>query len=252
VPALWCARPRRTRGIRDVAMLAGIAFATFALCSPFVILDAGTAAHDIGYEIVHYAVRGHGAAGEGRGLGNLIFYLRYIGNVLGPLAWLSLPGAAWLARRDAAARRVLLFPAFYVAFMALQRAAFGRNMEPVFPLASAFALAPLERFGRTAPPRWRRVTAAGGMLVALAGVVVVAWPLGASRERWLARDSRTEAMRGVEALRSQARGVIDRALHVHGEDLVRAGSGWIVADAESAGAIAAQGGAGWMLLASAD
>ncbi len=251
LPALWWAGSRGPRRASHVAGLAAIAFVTFALCSPFVLLDAGTAAHDIGYEIVHYGIRGHGPFGEGRGVGNLLFYLRTIGTALGPLAWLALPGAIGLALRDAPARRLLLFPAAYVLFMALQRTAFGRNMEPVVPLAAIYALATLEWGPDVVPAVLSRPTKGLCALLALAGLIATTNELGHARERWRMRDSRSEAMRQAAELRPGATGAAAGGLHVHGEDLMRPGGTWAVASVESTLSLARSDSLGWVLLPTA-
>ncbi len=249
LPALGLAGEAGRGSGRERMRLLGIAAAAFLLCSPFVLLDAATALRHISYEVFHYGVRGHSGQEYGRGFGNLLFYGGVLGRGLGPLAWLTLPGAAWLLWRGGRSRAVFLFPLGYLLLMSAQRAAFGRNMDAVFVFAALGALAPLEaKVRRGAGGTKRRALATAALALTLAGLAGQALALGRSRPGWHQVDSRTRVMGVVSQRMPGLRGAVARSLQVHGEDLAHSRSQWRVAGIDTILAWARSDRVDWLIL----
>jgi hypothetical protein len=254
LPALWLAGRGASDPWRQRARLAAIAFGTFVLCTPFVLLDARTAARHILYELHHYALHGHEGAEYGRGFGNLAYHWGFItsGQALGPVGWLAIPGALWLWARKRESRAGLAFAAGYLAFMSLQRTVFARNMDLVMSFVALCAFVPLEALVRA-----RRGLAAKSVLAALALAVagLALWDRSvAFREasrRWPLPDSRTAAMRLVAERAPGAFGAVAQELHVHAEDLAPRGDTWAVAEADTLVRWMREARLGWALLPAA-
>jgi len=238
LPVLW-APPRAERW-----KLLGVALVTFVIASPFVLLDPITAAHQIGYELLHYGVRGHAGQSGVRGIAPLFLYMRTLLAALGPIAWLSLVGGVWLALGWPRLRPALGFAAAYLIVMSLQRVAFARNMDVLFPVAMVAALGTLEAFARIRPSVWAWGLAAVVMVAVFFERHMAMW---STADTWEVVDSRTQAMSLVATRWPEAPGAVDRALHVHGEDLARVRA-WRVTGADTAGALLASGAVTWALL----
>jgi hypothetical protein len=224
--------------------LAAIAFVAFAIASPFVLLDPMTAAHQIGYELLHYGVRGHAGQSGGRGIGNLLFYARALGLGVGPLAWLAIPGAAWLWTRWPRLKPAIGFAAVYLIVMALQRVAFARNVDVLFPIVGLTALGLFEAYARASRHAWAWGVAWLILVTAFFERHMAMWDAAPA---WEVADSRLQAMSLVATRWPDAPGAIDRALHVHGEDLARV-RGWRVTGGDTAVALLASGTVTWALL----
>lgn len=239
LPVLWAPPPAKRW------KLAAIAFVSFAIAAPFVLLDPVTAAHQIGYELVHYSVRGHAGQSDGRGIDNLLFYARTLGNAIGPVAWLAIPGAAWLWARWARLRPAIGFGVLYLAVMALQRVAFARNVDVLFPIVGIAALGAFEAFARATRHTWAWIAA---WLIVGATFLERHMAMWNAAGAWEVADSRIRAMSLVATRWPAEPGAVDRALHVHGEDLARVRA-WRVTGADTAAALLANGAVKWALLA---
>src|SRR5205085_5257105 len=135
--------------------------------------------------------------------------------------------AAWLAARRPRLRRAIAFAAVFLAAMAIQRVAFARNIDVLFPIAAIAAIGPLEAFALEVRRAWAWALAGLVMIAALVERHVALWNAAGA---WEVVDSRVRAMSLVAARWPDQPGAIDRALHVHGEDLARV-RGWQVAGA---------------------
>jgi 4-amino-4-deoxy-L-arabinose transferase-like glycosyltransferase len=155
----WQGRLRRHVVLGRLMALTGVAFATFTLTNPAVVLAPGTMLAGMIAEIHHYA-GGHYGHTVRPGLGHLYRIAAYLGTVLfswyGPIAMflaaLCVVGA-WALRREPRTLVLLLaFPVIYVSYFALQSAMLVRNLLVVAPF-----LAVLASRGAAALWSWRRV-----------------------------------------------------------------------------------------------
>lgn len=246
VPALWLASREPTRRTPAVLELIAVCLGALVACSPFLVLDARTAAHDIGYQLWHYGVGGHRGLEHGRGLGNLLFHLRHVAGLLGGLSWLGPVGVWSLARRGPVAWPMLMFPGVYVLFMSVQRVAAARNMDPVVGLAAVCCGVGVEWLVRRL-----RLPAPAWMLMALTVAMALdrGHAVASARAEWSHPDSRVVATQWIAAS-TRAPGAVATELHVHGEQLQSLPAGTRVAPADSVHAWMARGVIAWGLVPS--
>jgi len=213
---LWVAVPV----VPALAFLAG---------TPYALLDLPSFLSQAGFELYHYAARGHGAVPVEPGWGHFALQVRRVAEHFGVVpALVALGGLALLARR-AGGLVALVYPALYFCSMATTRAPFHRNLLVVYPLlAIAAAVAVvfvLARLPATPASRWRRasrVTLAVGVPVYLGFLAFAAARLG--WEQWERRETRSQAVDAVNAMTrttAAARVGIAGELRVHRLDLAR-------------------------------
>ncbi len=206
--ALLTAHLLRRRGDREGP--AGVLFSSalwqalftaavaFAAASPYVLLDASSAAQDIAFERRHMAL-GH-LGREGRAW---IFYLR---SAFGegwtpPLALAALAGLAVLLARPASRRRALpaaVFVALLWLVMGSWRMAAPRYILPTLPAAAAWAGAAAALGGAALGRR----LGASRVWMALAAVLLAVWPAVETGHALSVRgreDTRSLAAQWIEA-----------------------------------------------------
>lgn len=172
VPLAACLAARRfSPGV--IAAALALPVAGFFLGTPFALVSIPQFLENMAYEAWHYGTAGHGGATGEPGLGQAVFYLRWLGASgigYGATA-LGLVGTVLLAwRRRAGAAVFLVFPVLFFLLMIIQKVNFTRNVLVFVPVmavaATAGALDGLARSGRW----WLRVP---GVRAALALVLFV-------------------------------------------------------------------------------
>jgi hypothetical protein len=120
----------------------------FLLGSPYILVSIPLFLDHLGYEMWHYAIAGHeGHTGE-PGIGQAIFYGKWlIRDGVGLLAFVvGLVGIFVFARRQfKSASFILIFPVLYFLLMIEQRANFTRNMLVIIPFVAICAAIALDR-----------------------------------------------------------------------------------------------------------
>lgn len=222
-PWLWAAVP----AVPAIAFLA---------TTPFALLDLPSFLAQAGFELYHYAARGHGAVPVEPGWAHLALETRRVGEHFGVVpALLALAGAV-LASRRASGLVAFVYPFVYFLYMAGTRAEFHRNLLVVYPaLAVAAAVAVLHALEWLAkPPALRRRRAARLALAVGVPVYLGFLAFGLARagwRQWEGRETRSLAVDAVnEMTRSggAARVGIARELRVHRLDLARLEPPWEV------------------------
>ena len=139
--AMWLARMPLGWSLRRLPLLALLSIATFAVTTPWVVLDARTffdADRGMLFHFVHYS-SGHPGADEGvaflKALSDLLFRHSY----LAPLALLS--PMAFLPRPELSEKRshnplwiVMFAAALFLGMVGVASIYFARNMLPMIPL----------------------------------------------------------------------------------------------------------------------
>jgi 4-amino-4-deoxy-L-arabinose transferase-like glycosyltransferase len=158
---VWRERLRLGAVLGRLVALAGVAFATFLLTTPAVVLAPSAVLEGMAFEIHHYAY-GHYGHTVPPGLRHLLRMARYLGTVLfswyGPvavfLASLCLVGVWALRREPRVAVLLLSFPVVYSLYFASQRALVVRNLLVLAPFLAILA-------AHGAQWIWSRTSAAG-------------------------------------------------------------------------------------------
>jgi hypothetical protein len=206
----------------------------FLAGTPYALLDFSAFLRDVGWELRHYRVLGHGKSTVTAGLPHLTLQGEAVLANLGIVVTvLAVAGLFVLARRRSG-WVLLVFPTLYVPFMAGTRAGFHRNFIVVYPVAAiAFGAGALwlVEFLRSAAARRplaavRGARAAPSVAATAIGALLAFGMAGAAQDAWRERfspETRSEAIRRATALTSggvaPARVGIAEELRVHGDDL---------------------------------
>lgn len=128
-----------------------VPIAAFFAASPYILVSLPLFLKQTYYEVWHYAVAGHVGHEASPGLGQLVFYSRWLVSdgigLLGTL--LACAGGFYLAKTDKSRACVaLIFPALFLLLMLAQKANFTRNVLILIPVAAALAGYSLHHFER--------------------------------------------------------------------------------------------------------
>ena len=215
-------------GLWWFVVLPAVPATVFLVLVPYSLLDSVTFLSDVGFEVRHYNVLGHGENSSSPGLGQLLFQSRQFYEQLGftdvVLAAVGVCSTAALPRL----RLALVFPIVYVVYMLGVKVNFHRNYVPVYPFAallvSAGAYNLCDLVARHLPSRaggpfpTRRLAPAA--VVLLLGVQVASsWAKAGHEVRDL--DSRTRLIGAINGLAGDAALVVPEALRLHRQDLDR-------------------------------
>jgi len=205
--------------------------AVFLAGTPYALLHLKKFLTDIGYEVRHYQVLGHGTWTVTPGLPHLSLQVETIVANLGLLAAvLSVPGLFVLASRKIG-WVLLIFPLLYVPYMTNTKISVHRNFVVVYPFAAlAFAAGAsfVIRFVGNVAGRGTRASrlAAGALSIATAVFLThhVAAAAAGGWEAWTTPETRTRAVRKAAALAAgsgtQGSSVdIAEELHIQEDDL---------------------------------
>ncbi|MDP2305713.1 MAG: glycosyltransferase family 39 protein [Pseudomonadota bacterium] len=190
--------------------------AAFLATTPYALIDLPDFLDQVGYELRHYKVLGHGISTVTPGWPNLEIQLLEAWRNLGPIPSLACVVGVFVALGRRSGWIVWLFPVVYGAYMSNTRISFPRNFLVIYPflcLACAFTYGALE--GRI-PLRFSRIVRwfwLGGALVWLGSALPAAWD--ARRP-----ETRSEMVSLLRAS-SWTRIGIPEELRVHAIDLAR-------------------------------
>lgn len=214
---------------------------SFLVTSPYAVLDLPEFLSQAGYELYHYAARGHGAVSTEPGWDHLTLQLSRLGSSLGMVASvLVLVGLVVLIRRRCG-WLTLLFPLVYLISMAGTRVSFHRNLVVLYPfLAIAIGaglvilgrqLRRLEKWLKT-KVSWRKGIAVGSLslLLAVWYAHLVRTGFDKGWRDWNRRETRSQAIDAVntlaDSISTKDRGGVLRVgiaeeLRIHALDLER-------------------------------
>ncbi|MCP4661095.1 MAG: phospholipid carrier-dependent glycosyltransferase [bacterium] len=152
---------------------------SFLVTTPYVVLDLPEFLSQAGYELYHYAARGHGAVSTEPGWAHLTLQLNRLGSSLGVVASvIVLAGLVVLIRRRSGFL-TLLFPLVYLIYMAGTRVSFHRNLVVLYPfIAIALGVGVLtlgRQLGRLEKRVEKRVPWRKGYAVGLLSLLLAAW-----------------------------------------------------------------------------
>lgn len=185
---------------------------SFLLTTPYAILDLPHFLNDVGYELRHYKVLGHGISTVTPGWPNLRRQLEQFWDNLGPLLLLGLGGGLWSLRL----RRgwlLWLFPVVYCAYMSNTRIDFHRNFLVIYPFLAIGVGIVVEGFYRRIQGRFPR--SIWGI-----SVVFLLWCVAAIPGALQARqpETRSDLIHQLRASDYQRIG-LPTELHFHGIDI---------------------------------
>lgn len=235
--ALAVARRRHGAPVWLWAAVPVVPAVAFLATTPYALLDLPSFLSQAGFELYHYAARGHGAVPVEPGWEHLALQARRVAEHFGVVpALVALGGLALLARR-ASGFVALVYPVLYFCYMATTRAAFHRNLLVIYPLlAVAAAVAALYMLVRLTPPPppSRRHRAARLALAAGVAAYIGFQTFAVTRSgwtQWERRETRSQAVDASNAMtrgRGAARVGIARELRLHRLDLARLEASWEV------------------------
>lgn len=209
--------------------------AAFFLVSPYVILDLPDFLRQAGYELYHYAARGHAAVHPAPGWEHFWVQCRRVVEHLGAVPTVAALGGILVLLRVTAGRVVLLFCAAHFLYMASTRVDFHRNLLVIYPVlvvaAAIGILAFLSWLDRGPEAVGAKARRAGAVLaIVAAGVylgVLLVTSAASGWTRWKSKETRTRAVEEVVALTSDlgkpeaVRVGFSSELRVHPTDLAR-------------------------------
>jgi len=201
-----------------------ITLGTFLLCQPYALLDLPTFLRDVGIEVAHYSLMGHGPHTIEAGLTHLGWILaRLAESWTWPVLILALGGllfaTSWRERCV-----LLAYPACFVFLQAQTVVAFHRNLLSVYPFLAVglgYAAHGLWRWCGTRKPA--AGTAFAGVVAALLAWAGIARGLEA-KEVATTPETRTQAAMAVARLAEEhgwKRIGVAENLRVHPIDLAR-------------------------------
>lgn len=173
--------------------------ASFLAGTPYLLSNLPLFLDHAGYEVWHYAVAGHEGHTAEPGLGQLLFFLSWLGH--DAIGWsgliLGAIGTLWVLFMHRAKAHLVLasFPLAYLFFMCAQKTNFTRNLVPFIPyliIAAAYALTRVPHLFSFA----KRNTAAG-ILAALTIIQPVTGGLDAALTAYRATDTRIAASKWI-------------------------------------------------------
>ncbi len=180
---------------------------SFLVTMPYVILDLPEFLSQAGYELYHYAARGHGAVPTESGWAHLTLQAGRLGSGLGVVASIIvLVGVVVLLRRRCGFL-TLLFPLVYLITMAGTRVAFPRNLVVLYPFLAIALGAGVLTLGRQLGRLEKRFPWRKGYAVGLASLVLAVWYahlvftgfVDGWRD-WTHRETRSQAIDTVNSL----------------------------------------------------
>jgi hypothetical protein len=145
-----------------------LAFGGFCLGTPYLFAELPLFLNHIAYEIWHYGIAGHEGHTAEPGFQQALFYLRWLsfeGYGVVPLIFAVFGIIRALIRGPASLRALATFPVAYFLFMSSQRANFTRNMLPLVPYLTLFALGTFSGLLDKVPARLRTLFCAFSLFV---------------------------------------------------------------------------------------
>lgn len=140
--ALWIVSRRDPVSPWAWPLAVGVPALTFLVSTPYALLNLPLFLNQVGWELRHYHVLGHGESTITPGWPNLRYQLSEIRACLGPVSLLAVAGIATLWRRQGWV--VWLFAVAYAAYMSNTKINFTRNflvLYPFFALSAGCAVA---------------------------------------------------------------------------------------------------------------
>lgn len=169
----------------------------FLATSPYVLLDAGSAAADLGFEGRHMAI---GQLGQEQGRAFWFYLVRgFPEGWTIPVSLAALAGGALLLRRRDTLPRALpgaVFAAVFLLVLGSWRMAAARYLLPLVPLGAAWAGSVVAGIpGAVRRPAYGRLATAGGLVLLLALPSLASYRIVKGRT---AVDSRVAALEWIE------------------------------------------------------
>jgi hypothetical protein len=198
------------------------ALGTFLVCTPYSLLDLPTFISDVGREVSHYAMVGHGPKTVERGVPHMLWAF---GQFASSLTWPGLVlAAAGMALGMTSKQRVVLFcfPALYFLMQTRMIVAFHNNLLSIYPylaLGLGYSVQRILGWSAASWPRWKPI-----LITAMVVLFVRAHVLEIRLANEIARAEETRTAAGQEIVRlAQERGWktigISELLHIHPLDL---------------------------------
>ncbi|MCK5538872.1 MAG: glycosyltransferase family 39 protein [Bacteroidales bacterium] len=206
-----------------------IPITVFFMIMPYAIIDLTTFLKDVGFEVRHYKINGHGGATSVPGWEHFSFQMERFYREIGLLNTILIGiGAVGIFFRPLFVFTLIL-PLMYLVYMSGMTVNFHRNFTQVYPfLALLFASGCyyLYHFIITMQkqiiPNKEWIGSSLAILVVLGFLVQQAYSsLNTAKEKYEMKDTRTNVINEINAFKEIKKIVIAKELRIHSQDLKR-------------------------------
>jgi hypothetical protein len=225
VPYSVLAISRRKHAVRPHWLWWGGALTTmgtFLLCMPYALLDLPLFLTNVGFEVSHYSIMGHGPNTVGRGLPHFAWAIEQLSESLSIPGLALAAGGLMVALTNRKLLPLFIFPIVFLFMQTQMVVGFHRNLIVLYPfLALAIGLSAQQLVTWCASKRPSARPAILAFMVALlAGLLLT--QLHEAREIFFSQETRTTAAKEVARLareRQWKKVGIARSLRIHPIDL---------------------------------